>query len=106
MKKNSGLPANLWIDDTGSYRNSGHWKRIKFQINGGDLFQKNNLGVITISDNPQVISSKNIELSNEEVEDIIEFVKKHKTDLELIADQEMSFQDFMDKIRVDKKINI
>ena len=30
-KKHTKLPVNIWVDDAGTYLNSGHFKRIKFQ---------------------------------------------------------------------------
>ena len=35
-KHQTGLPVNVWIDERGAYENSGHWKRMKFQINHGN----------------------------------------------------------------------
>jgi hypothetical protein len=36
FKRDSGLPVNLWLDDSGTWKNTGHWKRIKFQSTHGN----------------------------------------------------------------------
>ena len=35
-KRQTGLPINIWIDENGWYKLSGHGKRIKVQMNYGE----------------------------------------------------------------------
>lgn len=38
----TGLPVNIWIDETEAYKSGKHAKRIKFQINRDVRFQPSN----------------------------------------------------------------
>ena len=40
-KRKTGLPVNVWIDQAENYKDGGHAKRIKFQINKADRYQNN-----------------------------------------------------------------
>ena len=74
-KNESGLPANLYLDDAGAWKKSGHWKRIKFQSDKEDHPNTRNMIPMSISDDPQVlVNSSNIELSRSEIGEIKSFI--------------------------------
>ena len=74
-KNESGLPANLYLDDAGTWKKSGHWKRIKFQQDKGDHPNTRNMIPMSISNNPQVlVDSPNMELSKSEIGEIKTFI--------------------------------
>jgi len=74
-KNESGLPANLYLDDAGTWKNSGHWKRIKFQADKGDHPNTRSMVPMSISNNPEIMSKNpDIKLSNGEIDKIKTFV--------------------------------
>lgn len=74
-KNESGLPANLYLDDAGTWKNSGHWKRIKFQADKGDHPNTRSMVPMSISNNPEIMSKNpDIKLSNGEIDEIKTFV--------------------------------
>jgi hypothetical protein len=103
MKDDSDLPVNLWLDTASNYLRGGHWKRIKFQLNTADNFQYNNLGVMTISDDPEVIIGRKqkVEIGQKEINKIIQFVQKYKDYLLDLADQKITLYQFTQKVRFD-----
>jgi hypothetical protein len=103
-KRRSGLTVNLWVDDNGSYKKGKHGKRIKFQLNNANNVQETNMGVMTISDDPEVIINpkQKIEISQKEINAIKEFVIKHKSYLEDLADMKIDFGDFLEMLKNQK----
>ena len=54
-KSASGLPVNLWLDDSHAYVHGRHAKRIKFQGDYGNNANRGNMFSMIISkDNPQI----------------------------------------------------
>ena len=78
----TGLPMNIWIDETGAYLNGGHAKRIKFQINKNPLFQTSNScpilldGTIPEKVFNMVKNNKEYKLTADDIEMVSNFVKK------------------------------
>jgi hypothetical protein len=94
-KTDSGLPANLYLDDTGSWSKSGHWKSIKFQPNTGDRPVTRDMVPMSIDDNPQVLV-KNIKMSlnAKQLDRIKAFVRVNKDILLQLADAKISILEF------------
>jgi hypothetical protein len=98
-KRRSGLPVNLYLDDTGSWQTSKHWKRIKFQANKGDRPETRNMIPMSISDNPEVlIPNKKIELSKKELDQVKQFVIDNKEILIQLSDFQIDFVEFTEKM--------
>jgi hypothetical protein len=94
-KSTSGLPANLYLDDTGSWTKSGHWKRIKFQPDKGDRAVTRNMVPMSIDDNPQVlVKNARLALDAKDIEQIKIFVKNNKELLLQLADQKIDIFEF------------
>jgi hypothetical protein len=94
-KSDSGLPANLYLDDTGSWSKSGHWKRIKFQPNTGDRPIPRDMVPMSIDDNPKVlVKNIKIELNTKQLDQIKTFVRINKELLLQLADAEISILEF------------
>lgn len=53
-KSRSGLPVNLYLDDSGSYLDGGHGPRIKFQPDKGNSPNTRSMIPMTISDEPTI----------------------------------------------------
>lgn len=91
-KKYTGLPMNIWIDDSRAYKRSNHTKRIKFQFDGSNKFMPNELipmkfdGIIPIENYTTKLSKINIAK-------ISQWVINNKEALELLADGIISYDD-------------
>jgi hypothetical protein len=96
LRKNvSGLPANLYLDDTGSWSKSGHWKRIKFQPNTGDRPVTGDMVPMSIDDNPKIlVKNAKIALNAKQLEQIRAFVQANKDLLLQLADAEIDIFEF------------
>jgi hypothetical protein len=99
-KRDSGLPVNLYLDDTGTYKRSGHWKRIKFQGDHGDKMNPRSLISMTISNNPE-IRPKNVKISlpQDEIDRIKDFVARNEDLLSDLADENISIAEFLKQMR-------
>jgi hypothetical protein len=94
-KNDSGLPANLYLDDIGSWSKSGHWKRIKFQPNAGDRPVTRDMVPMSIDDNPQIlVKNAKIELNAKQLNQIKAFVKANKDLLLQLSNAEISILEF------------
>lgn len=70
-KKRSGLPVNLYLDDSKSWSSTGHWKRIKFQPDKGDSPDTRSMIPMSIGENPKIlVKNPKMSLSTREVEQI------------------------------------
>jgi predicted metallo-beta-lactamase superfamily hydrolase len=96
LRKNvSGLPANLYLDDVGTWSRSGHWKRIKFQPNTGDRPITRDMVPMSIDDNPQIlIKNAKVELNAKQLDQIKAFVKANKDLLLQLADADIDIFEF------------
>ena len=96
----TGLPVNIWIDETEAYKSGKHAKRIKFQINRDVRFQPSNTCTMTLDGNiPKKVWEKakqNVEfsLSVEEIDSIKNFVVNNAYALDKVADQLLWLDDF------------
>ena len=100
-KPDTGLPVNLWLDDSSMYKISGRWKRIKFQGDHGNKANPTNMFDMTISDDPQIMppdAKVKIKLPAKEIEQICKFVKNNHDLLSQLADQEITFLQFAKKM--------
>jgi hypothetical protein len=96
LRKNvSGLPANLYLDDAGSWSKSGHWKRIKFQPNTGDRPVTRDMVPMSIDDNPQIlVKNAKVALNAKQLEQIKAFVRANKDLLLQLADTKIDIFEF------------
>ena len=106
-KARSGLPVNIYLDDSGSYIEGGHGPRIKFQPNKGNSPNTHTMIPMTISDSPEIlIDNYNTMLDgvrNDDISLIKFFVILNKTNLLRLCDcnDEYDFFDFLsDMVRV------
>jgi hypothetical protein len=92
-KNRSGLPVNVYLDDSMDYKGGGHGKRIKFQPDKGDHPVTRNFATMTIADEPRVIGEH--ELSGKELRELTDFVKRNREALESLSDMVIDFADFL-----------
>jgi hypothetical protein len=100
VKRQSGLPVNLWLDEGGYYKRGGHWKRVKFQNDHGEKLNYENLITMTVSDSPVIPrdEARKVKLPAREVEQIRLFVATNRELLSKLADQEIDMFEFRDQM--------
>jgi hypothetical protein len=102
-KSDSGLPVNLWLDDSSYYKRAGHWKRLKFQGDYGNKVNPENMFTMTVSKNPEIMpksAETQIKLPARDIEEIRRFIKNNYELLSKLADQEISAFDFFKKMKL------
>ena len=101
-KDMTGLPVNIWLDDSSAYIRGGHAKRIKFQgdyanrTNGKNLFSM----IISNSD-PEIPKDQisKVRLPAKDINAIKAFVKKNAELLNQLADQKVNIKYFLDNMK-------
>ena len=104
-KNKSGLPVNIYLDDSGSYKAGKHGPRIKFQANKGDNPNTRNMIPMTISDDPSIpIQNYRQQLegiSESDITKIKTFVLANKDNLLRLCnnEDEYDFSDFINDMK-------
>lgn len=95
-KKDSGLPVNLYIDDSLSYKREKHSKRIKFQTDKDDKPNtRRNFSSMTLDG--KVVEKtlpKKLEISQKDIEAVSNFVVNNYECLSLVADFDLDYDYF------------
>ncbi|MDR1203822.1 MAG: hypothetical protein LBL58_19605 [Tannerellaceae bacterium] len=102
-KPDSGLPVNLWLDDSHAYVHGRHSKRIKFQGDYGNNTNRSNLFSMTISkDDPQIPVKQlpKLRLSAKDIDLIKTFVKNNADLLDRLSDEKITFAMFIRQMKV------
>lgn len=94
----TGLSVNIWIDEKQGYKQAGHWKRIKFQLNRGKRCA--NQPEASMDLNGKVVEdtfNKNVcEISKKEIREVSNFVKNNQYALDKVADEDIFMDQFDD----------
>jgi hypothetical protein len=96
-KSDSGLPVNLWLDDSHAYVRGRHAKRIKFQGDYGNNVNAENMFSMLISKSDPQIPPKQLprlKLPSKDVDAVKTFVKNNADLLDKLADERISFITF------------
>lgn len=89
----TGLPMTIWIDDSKTYINVGHYKIIKFQLDKGAA-NPDNFGVMDLAGKILKPDRRQIRgLSEKELNELRHFVHNNKYVLERVADMELDMDD-------------
>ena len=96
LSKNvTGLPAHLFVDEMDCWEKIGQFRRIKFQGNKSDKSDWKKLYSMSIEENPRVlVKDAQIDLTDEELRQIKDFVSKNREALISIAKQDTYLDDF------------
>lgn len=90
-KSRSGLPVNLYLDDSGSYLDGGHGPRIKFQSDKGNSPNTRSMIPMTISDDPTIplrnYQSRLDGVGSDDISLIMAFVIANKENLLRLCDR-------------------
>ena len=102
-KRRSGLPVNIYLDDSGSYLTGGHAPRIKLQPNKNDSSDTRTMIPMTISDNPEIpidYKSQLDGITEKDISEIKKFVISNKSNLLRLCnkDDDYDIQDFLNDI--------
>jgi len=101
IKKWTYFPANIFIDDGGLWTNIGNKRIILFQVNSNEYRDFNEIIPMSIENTPKImVKNKKIDLSNEEIEKIKDFVKNCQEELMQIANDKISAIEFFEKINI------
>jgi hypothetical protein len=102
-KSRTGLPVNLWVDDSHAYIAGRHAKRIKFQGDYGNNTNRENLFSMIISkDNPQIPVKQlsRLKLPAKDIDAIKTFVKNNADLLDKLADEKIDFITFTQQMKI------
>ena len=90
-KKRTGLPVNIYVDDSGTWKKMRHANRIKIQCNKGDHPNTHGMIPMSIDDNPRIlVDNPKMELSASDVNAVKKFVIANK-DLLIGLDSDDNF---------------
>lgn len=99
-KFRSGLPVNIYVDDSMSYINGGHGKRIKFQPDTGNRPITRSMIPMSIEDEPRIlINNPKTSLSYSDIEKIKNFVRINKQILLDLSDMKIDIGEFLKKMK-------
>lgn len=101
LRKNvTGLPVNIWVDDCGVYKNSGHSNRIKFQGDTGDSPIPRNMLEMTIDGTRIIGDITKTKLKTRDLNKVKEFVNRNRILLLKLGEAEIDifqFKELMEK---------
>ncbi len=102
-KATTGLPVNLWLDDSHAYIRGRHAKRIKFQGDYGNNANARNMFSMMISkDDPQIPPDqvRRVKLTAKDIDKIKVFVKNNADLLAKLADEKITFALFIRQMKI------
>jgi hypothetical protein len=98
----TGLPVNIWVDETKAYAMGGHAKRIKFQGDYGNNTNRSNLFTMILSkDDPQIPAKQlsKLKLPAKDIDMIKTFVKNNIDILDKLADERIDIATFLKQMK-------
>jgi hypothetical protein len=98
----TGLPVNIWVDETKAYARGGHAKRIKFQGDYGNNTNRSNLFTMILSkDDPQIPAKQlsKLKLPAKDIDAIKTFVKNNADILDKLADERIDIATFLKQMK-------
>jgi hypothetical protein len=98
----TGLPVNIWVDETKAYVLGGHAKRIKFQGDYGNNTNRSNLFTMILSkDDPQIPPKQlsKLKLPAKDINAIKTFVKNNADLLDKLADERIDIATFLKQMK-------
>jgi hypothetical protein len=99
LKKRTYFPANIFIDDNGSWTNIGTKKIILFQVNNSEYADFNKIIPMSIENEPEIlITNEKIDLDITEIEQLKSFVKICQEEIIQIAEGNIDALDFFANI--------
>ncbi len=104
LKKSiTGLPVNIWVDDTRAYIAGRHTKRIKFQGDYGNNTNRSNLFTMILSKtDPKIPDDQvhKVKLPAKDINALKAFVKNNAVGLSDLADEKIDIAGFLKRMKV------
>jgi hypothetical protein len=97
-KERSGLPVNLYLDDSMSYKRVGHARQIKFQPDKANHPKTNQMVPMSIEDDLKIIEPVKLKLSAQDIEKVKAFVKANKYLLIQLSDVKIDIVEFITRM--------
>jgi hypothetical protein len=98
QKDMSGLPVEVWVDEMNCWQKTGHFRRIKFQGNKSNKYDFRKMYSMSIEKKPRIlVKDAQIDLSDEELQQVKDFVSKHRKLLISMAKGNIDLIDFAEK---------
>ena len=89
-KADTGLPMNIWLDDSDRYKKGGHWMRIKFQLNTSDKNDYSNTAPIDLNGVVRIKLPDHVKLSGKDFQALRNWIRNNKYALELVMSKKLS----------------
>ena len=94
-KSKTGLPVNIYADDSGAWKGTEFANCIKFQKDKGDGPVVQDLVAMSIEEDPKILAqSSDMELSPSDINAVKRFVIENKVLLEKLGNTEIDIEDF------------
>ena len=94
-KEISGLPVQMLVDEMNCWEKLGPYNRVKFQGNTADMLDHTKLYSMSIEKEPRIlVKDAEIDLSNEELEQVRNFVSRNVKLLNSISKGKLTVVDF------------
>lgn len=89
-KADTGLPMNIWLDDSDRYKRGGHWMRIKFQLDTSDKNDYANTAPMDLNGVVRVKLTEHVKLSGRDFQALRNWIRNNKYALELVMSKKLS----------------
>lgn len=97
-KKETLLPMQIWIDNSKAYKNSGHTKRIGFQLDRSDWLESEFVGSMDLEGKLLAEKTNTANLKEGDLTQLRNFIRNNKFALEQLADANLALYDIWDSI--------
>jgi len=101
-KRRTGLPVNIFVDDGGSYKMRNHPLWVYFQNDYDDSWANKEFLPISVSNNPELLTSKRVKISSSDLQKVFNFIRINRTILKKLADDKMNQEDFWKEMDVNR----
>lgn len=94
-KNKTGLPVNIYVDDSGAWKGTEFANCIKFQKDKGDTPVFQDLIAMSIEEDPKILAPfPDMELSPSDIDAVKRFVVENKVLLEKLENTEIDIEEF------------
>lgn len=98
VKRKTGLPVIIWVDDIGDNRNNKHFEpRIKMQNDYGDRANSNTISISIDKTNPTILAGE-LQIKNSDFKLVQEWIIKNYNALMEYWKGEIDIEEFKDKV--------
>lgn len=98
VKRKTGLPVIIWVDDIGNNRNNKHFEpRIKIQNDYGDRANSNTISMSIDKNNPKILAGEPA-IKQKDINQVKQWVKDNYEPLMEYWEGKIDIEDFKDKV--------